>query len=107
MHIALSGKTALVTGSTAGIGYAVAKGLAECGASAVVNGRTQARVDTAVAKLAGEVRGWWRPALDRLAGGRARSGRKDRQESELESWTTARNAVSRTPDFRRAARGAG
>lgn len=57
MHIDLSGKTALVTGSTGGIGYAVAKGLAECGATVVVNGRTQARVDAAVAKLASEVPG--------------------------------------------------
>jgi NAD(P)-dependent dehydrogenase (short-subunit alcohol dehydrogenase family) len=52
MKIDLSGKTALVTGSTSGIGHAVAKGLAAAGASVVVNGRTQAKVDTAVASLA-------------------------------------------------------
>lgn len=51
MHIDLSGKTALVTGSTAGIGFAIAKGLAAAGAEVVVNGRSQARVDEAVAKL--------------------------------------------------------
>ena len=57
MKIDLSGKTALVTGSTAGIGYAVAKGLAASGASVVVNGRSKARVDEAVARLAKEVAG--------------------------------------------------
>jgi NAD(P)-dependent dehydrogenase (short-subunit alcohol dehydrogenase family) len=51
MHIDLSGKTALVTGSTAGIGFAIAKGLAAAGAEVFVNGRSQARVDEAVAKL--------------------------------------------------------
>src|SRR6185437_16097718 len=56
MNIDLSGKTALVTGSTAGIGYAIAKGLAASGASVVLNGRKQATVEAAVAKLAGEVK---------------------------------------------------
>jgi NAD(P)-dependent dehydrogenase (short-subunit alcohol dehydrogenase family) len=52
MKIDLSGKTALVTGSTSGIGHAIAKGLASAGASVVVNGRTRAKVDTAVAAIA-------------------------------------------------------
>lgn len=51
MNIDLSGKTALVTGSTSGIGHAIAKGFAEAGANVLVNGRTQSRVDEAVAKL--------------------------------------------------------
>jgi NAD(P)-dependent dehydrogenase (short-subunit alcohol dehydrogenase family) len=57
MKIDLSGKTALVTGSTAGIGHASAKGLADCGAAVVVNGRSQAKVDAAVAALAKAVPG--------------------------------------------------
>ena len=55
MKINLSGKIAIVTGSTAGIGYAIAKGLAQAGAEVVVNGRTAAAVEQAVAKLASEV----------------------------------------------------
>lgn len=51
MKIDLSGKTALVTGSTAGIGNAIAKGLAATGAEVVVNGRGQAKVDAAVAAI--------------------------------------------------------
>jgi len=60
MNIDLSGKTALVTGSTSGIGYAIAKGLTASGAAVVINGRTQDNVNTAVRKLdgvGGSVRG--------------------------------------------------
>ena len=57
MKIDLSGKTALVTGSTSGIGHAIAKGLAATGASVVVNGRTQAKVDAAAAALGKAVAG--------------------------------------------------
>jgi NAD(P)-dependent dehydrogenase (short-subunit alcohol dehydrogenase family) len=52
MNIDLSGKTALITGSTSGIGHAIARGLASAGASVVVNGRSQAKVDAAVAAIA-------------------------------------------------------
>jgi NAD(P)-dependent dehydrogenase (short-subunit alcohol dehydrogenase family) len=57
MKIDLSGKTALVTGSTAGIGNAIAKGLAATGASVVVNGRNQTKVDAAAAAIAKAVAG--------------------------------------------------
>jgi len=57
MKIDLSGKIALVTGSTEGIGFAIAKGLHDAGAVVVINGRTQAKVDTAVAQLGGKARG--------------------------------------------------
>jgi NAD(P)-dependent dehydrogenase (short-subunit alcohol dehydrogenase family) len=51
MKIDLTGKTALVTGSTSGIGHAIAKGLASAGTTVVINGRTQAKVDAAVAAI--------------------------------------------------------
>jgi NAD(P)-dependent dehydrogenase (short-subunit alcohol dehydrogenase family) len=51
MDLGLSGKRALVTGSTAGIGLAIAAALAREGAKVIVNGRTQARVDEAVARV--------------------------------------------------------
>nr|WP_289072544.1 SDR family oxidoreductase [uncultured Halomonas sp.] len=48
MKIDLSGKRAIITGSTAGIGYAIAEGLAHAGADIVITGRTQQRVDDAI-----------------------------------------------------------
>ncbi|AHH95492.1 SDR family NAD(P)-dependent oxidoreductase [Kutzneria albida] len=57
MNIDLTGRTALVTGSTAGIGLAIATGLAAAGAKVVVNGRSRDRVDAAVASIPGEVTG--------------------------------------------------
>ena len=57
MKIDLKGKTALVTGSTSGIGHATARGLAAAGADVAVNGRAQAKVDAAVAVIAEAVPG--------------------------------------------------
>ncbi len=62
MDLQLHGKTALVTGSTLGIGFAVAAALRGDGASVIVNGRNQQRVDAAVGRLmalpgSGQVRG--------------------------------------------------
>ena len=57
MNIDLSGKTALVTGSTQGIGFAIAAGLAASGARVVVNGRNRERVDEAVGRIPGDVLG--------------------------------------------------
>ncbi len=51
MDLQLNGKRALVTGSTAGIGYAIAEGLLREGAQVIVNGRTSQRVESALASL--------------------------------------------------------
>jgi NAD(P)-dependent dehydrogenase (short-subunit alcohol dehydrogenase family) len=51
MDLGLFGKRALVTGSTAGIGYAAAEELAREGATVIVNGRTAARVANAIEQL--------------------------------------------------------
>lgn len=53
----LTGKTALVTGGTSGIGLAAARALADEGAYVFVTGRGQARVDEAVASIGGTVQG--------------------------------------------------
>ena len=50
----LSGKRALVTGSSSGIGFALARGLAGAGAKVILNGRNEARLAEAVALLRGE-----------------------------------------------------
>lgn len=54
MDLKLRGKRAFVSGSTAGIGFSVALGLASEGAEIVVNGRTDAKVRDAVRRIAGE-----------------------------------------------------
>jgi NAD(P)-dependent dehydrogenase (short-subunit alcohol dehydrogenase family) len=51
VDLKLTGKLALVSGSTAGIGYAIAESLAREGTSVIVNGRSKASVETALAKL--------------------------------------------------------
>ncbi|PRX28184.1 gluconate 5-dehydrogenase [Paraburkholderia sp. BL18I3N2] len=50
----LSGRRALVTGSSTGIGYALAKGLAGAGAEIILNGRSEARLAEAVSRLRDE-----------------------------------------------------
>jgi NAD(P)-dependent dehydrogenase (short-subunit alcohol dehydrogenase family) len=51
MNIDLTGRKAVVTGSTAGIGRAIAEGLGRAGAAVVINGRTEKRVSTALREL--------------------------------------------------------
>ena len=50
----LTGRLALVTGSSAGIGYGIARALGHAGASVVLNGRDAKRLDAAVAALQAE-----------------------------------------------------
>jgi NAD(P)-dependent dehydrogenase (short-subunit alcohol dehydrogenase family) len=51
VDLELKGKTALISGSTAGIGRAIATTLAREGARTIVNGRSQAAVDAAVGEI--------------------------------------------------------
>jgi len=55
MDLGLKGKRALVTGSTAGIGFATARALANEGAHVTLNGRTEARVGDAVDRIRREL----------------------------------------------------
>jgi len=57
MRIDLTSRSALVTGSAQGIGYAIARGLADAGASVVLNGLTENEVDSAIQRLRTELPG--------------------------------------------------
>ncbi|WP_333818885.1 SDR family NAD(P)-dependent oxidoreductase [Ohtaekwangia sp.] len=57
MDSQLKNKTAFVSGSTQGIGFAIARGLLVEGATVIINGRTQQRVDNAVKELKSKVPG--------------------------------------------------
>ena len=57
MDLQLKNRLSLVTGSTAGIGYAIAEALAADGANVIINGRSQESVDDAINKLSAGVAG--------------------------------------------------
>ncbi len=71
MDLQLANKTALVTGSTAGIGFVIASLLAEEGATVVVNGRSKQRVEEAVGRIRAETKN------DRVSGISADLGTKE------------------------------
>jgi NAD(P)-dependent dehydrogenase (short-subunit alcohol dehydrogenase family) len=81
MELKLTDKVALVTGSTAGIGLAIARSLASEGAHVYLNGRTQERVDAAVAALRA----------------RAAAGRVDGIVADFSSSAGAETVVARLP----------
>jgi NAD(P)-dependent dehydrogenase (short-subunit alcohol dehydrogenase family) len=54
MNKLLSGKTAIVTGASSGIGYATAVTLARAGAAVVINARRRERLDELAAEIAGQ-----------------------------------------------------
>lgn len=55
LQIDLTGRRALVSGSSAGIGYGIARALAAAGAEVLLNARTRERVDMALARLRSEL----------------------------------------------------
>ena len=82
MDLQLQGKRALVTGSTAGIGLAIARGLAREGAGVIINGRTAKRVDQSVA------------ALNKSGG----SGKVEGLAADLGTADGTRTAIERFPE---------
>jgi len=54
VRIDLTGKTALIAGSTMGIGFAIAEGLRRAGATVVLNGRDEGRLERALGRLGGD-----------------------------------------------------
>ncbi len=57
MAVELSGKAAMVTGASRGIGFAIAAALVECGASVTITGRDQAQLEAARERLERDARG--------------------------------------------------
>lgn len=84
MDLGLKGKRALVTGSTAGIGFATAEALAREGAAVIVNGRTRPRVDAALARLRELVPGAAVRGIDADVGTAAGCARLVEQAPELD-----------------------
>lgn len=83
----LQGRTALVTGATRGIGFAIARSLSAAGASVAICGRDQARVDDAVRRLAAETgQGIGQPPRGRKVAGKAADVRGSAEVAALFDW---------------------
>ena len=78
----LSGRTALITGSSAGIGYAIARGLAGAGARVVLNARSTDKLERAAAQLRAEGATVFTSAFD-VSVGDAVNAAIDRIEAEV------------------------
>jgi NAD(P)-dependent dehydrogenase (short-subunit alcohol dehydrogenase family) len=57
MDLQVEAKTAFVSGSTQGIGYAIARGLLREGARVIINGRAREKIDRAIDRLRAEIPG--------------------------------------------------
>ena len=104
MDLRLEGRLALVSGSTAGIGRAIAAALAKEGARVIVNGRTQPAVEQAVAELrsttGGNVIGFAADLADAAAAEalqRAHPGVEKFSSTISASVNPSRSRRSRTP----------
>jgi 3-oxoacyl-[acyl-carrier protein] reductase len=83
----LTGRTALVTGATRGIGFAIARSLSAAGASVAICGRDQSRVDEAVRRLAAEAgQGIGQPPPGRKVVGKAADVRGSAEVAALFEW---------------------
>ena len=78
----LSGRTALITGSSAGIGYALARGLAGAGARVVLNARSTDKLEQAAARLREEGATVFTAAFD-VTSGEAVNAAVERIEAEI------------------------
>src|SRR3954470_20329571 len=76
----ITGRTALVTGSSRGIGHALARGLVEAGCTVVLNGRDQQALDKAAAELGGAGAGVHTAAFDVTDGPAVAAGIADVEE---------------------------
>src|ERR1700684_1501168 len=74
----LVGRTAVVTGATRGIGFAIARALADAGATVAICGRSQDRVEEAVRRLNNE--------SQRKVGGKAADVRESASVAALFGW---------------------
>jgi NAD(P)-dependent dehydrogenase (short-subunit alcohol dehydrogenase family) len=96
MDLQLQNKVSPVTGSTAGIGFAIAEALASEGASVIINGRSQPSVDEAIGKLSQKATG----KLIGFAGDLARGNVAKSSAVSIRmsiSWSTVRASSSRRP----------